>query len=155
MCRTLRLPAHPATLFELLVAARFHLADDTIDFDDTSDVVAKRDGLVVRAECKRLVSGKQLEKRINYATDQLAKAMAKTDEEALGIVFIDVSSCMTSVRLVVMNGDSSTVEEMTRSKTSSWKRRTGIKELTYSTPSSADYLAEICATKENCRKRLH
>lgn len=93
-------------LFELLVAARFHLAGYAIDFDDTSDVVAKRDGLVVRAECKRLVSEKQLEKRINHAADQLATAMAKADEEAVGIVYIDVSSCvLTGLRQVVKTGD--------------------------------------------------
>jgi hypothetical protein len=93
-------------LFELLLAARFHLAGYAIDFDDTSDVVAKRDGLVVRAECKRLVSEKQLEKRINCAADQLKTTMGKVGEEAVGIIYIDVSSCVLSdVRQVVMTRD--------------------------------------------------
>ncbi|MFC0252689.1 hypothetical protein [Massilia consociata] len=93
-------------LFELLVAARFHLAGYAIDFDETSDVVAKRDGLVVRAECKRLVSEKQLEKRVNYAANQLALAAETADEEAIGIVYIDVSSCILSdVRQVVGTRD--------------------------------------------------
>ncbi|ROZ78775.1 hypothetical protein EEB15_03540 [Ramlibacter sp. WS9] len=83
-------------LFELLVAARFHLAGYAIDFDDTSDVVAKRDGLVVRAECKRLASEKQLKKRINKAADQLAAAMTEVKEEVVGIVCLDVSSCVLS-----------------------------------------------------------
>lgn len=83
-------------LFELLVAARFHLAGYTIDFDDTSDVVAKRDGLVVRTECKRLVSEKQLEKRIKHAADQLATAMALAKEKAVGIIYIDISNCVLS-----------------------------------------------------------
>ncbi|MGS0974833.1 hypothetical protein [Burkholderia glumae] len=93
-------------LFELLVAARFHLAGYDINFDDTSDVVAKRDGLVVRAECKRLVSEKQLEKRINHAADQLAKATVLADEETVGIIYIDVSSCVVSgLRQVVETED--------------------------------------------------
>jgi hypothetical protein len=93
-------------LFELLVAARFHLAGFTIDFDDTSDVVAKRDGQVVRAECKRLVSEKQLEKRINRAADQLGTAMVKGGEDVVGIVFIDVSSCvLPDIRQVVETAD--------------------------------------------------
>ena len=93
-------------LFELLVAARFHLAGYAIDFGDTSDVVAKRDGVVVRAECKRLVSERQLEKRINYAADQLATALAKADEKAVGIVYIDVSNCvLPDLRQVVETGD--------------------------------------------------
>ena len=81
-------------LFELLVAARFRSAGYAIDFDDTSDVVAKRDGVIVRAECKRLVSEAQLEKRINFAADQLEKAMTRADEKAVGIVYSDVSSCV-------------------------------------------------------------
>lgn len=93
-------------LFELLVAARFHLAGYVIDFDDTSDVVAKRDGVVVRAECKRVASEKQLEKRVNCAAGQLATAMAAAGGEAVGIVYIDVSSCIVSdVHEVVETAD--------------------------------------------------
>lgn len=83
-------------LFELLVAARFQMAGYTVDFDDTTDVVARRDGLVVRTECKRLVSEKQLEKRINCAADQLTTAIAESDEETVGLIYIDVSSCVLS-----------------------------------------------------------
>lgn len=84
------------------MAARFHLAGYAIDFDDKSDVVAKRDGLVVRAECKRLTSEKQLEKRINDAVGQLVKA----NEEAVGIVYIDVSSIVLSgLRQMSNTGD--------------------------------------------------
>ena len=83
-------------LFELLVAARFHLAGYEIDFDESSDVVALRDGLVVRAECKRLASEKQLEKRVYSAADQLAKAIAANSGEVIGIVYIDVSSCLVA-----------------------------------------------------------
>jgi hypothetical protein len=36
-------------LFELPVAACFHLAGYAIDFDDADDVVARRDGLVARS----------------------------------------------------------------------------------------------------------
>jgi hypothetical protein len=101
-------------LFELLVAARFHLAGYAIDFDDTSDVVAKRNGLIVRAECKRLVSEKQLEKRINYAAGQLAMTMTEADEEAVGIVYIDVSSCvLPDVRQVVKTADEAEQEVKT------------------------------------------
>jgi hypothetical protein len=93
-------------LFELLVAARFHLAGYMIDFDETSDVVAKRDGLIVRAECKRLASEKQLEKRINAAADQLTTAIAATNEETIGVIYIDVSSCVVSdVRQLVESAD--------------------------------------------------
>lgn len=83
-------------LFELLVAARFSLAGYRIDFDDTSDVVAKRDDLVIRAECKRIVSEKQLRKRIKEAAEQLARKMATDIEPTIGVIFIDVSGCVIS-----------------------------------------------------------
>ena len=89
-------------LFELMVAARFKMAGYDIDFDDTSDVVAKRGGLVVRVECKRIVSEKQLYRRVNHAAKQLTTAMTKANAKVVGIVYIDISSCvLPGVRQIV------------------------------------------------------
>lgn len=81
-------------LFEFLVAARFQLAGYTIDFDEKTDVVARRDGIAVRVECKRLTSENQLIKRIGEAADQLSKAPTKFGEKEVGLIFVDVSSCI-------------------------------------------------------------
>lgn len=81
-------------LFELLVAARFQLAGYDIDFDEKTDVVARRDGITVRVECKRIASEKKLSTRIDEAADQLSKASTKVDEKVVGLIYVDVSSCI-------------------------------------------------------------
>lgn len=81
-------------LFELLVAARFQLAGYDIDFDEKTDVVARRDGVTVRVECKRLASEKKFSTRIDEAADQLSKASTKVDEKVVGLIYVDVSSCI-------------------------------------------------------------
>ena len=112
-CLTYMLPVRPRNfLFELLVTARFYLAGYAIDFDDTSDVVDKRDGLIVRAECKRLASEKQLEKRISYAAEQLATSMKNANDEAIGLIFIDVSSCVSSGLGQILNMAEDAEKEM-------------------------------------------
>ncbi|WP_341644630.1 hypothetical protein [Thauera sp. SDU_THAU2] len=78
----------------MLVAARFQHAGYTIDFDEKTDVVARRDGIKVHIECKRLTSEKQLNKRIGEAADQLSKAPTKVGEKVAGLIFLDVSSCI-------------------------------------------------------------
>ncbi|WP_295751537.1 hypothetical protein [Undibacterium sp.] len=95
------------------MTARFHSPGYTLDLDDTSDVVARRDGLVVCVECKRLASEKQLEKRINGAADQLKLAMEKSGEEAVGIIYIDVSSCVLSDVLQQVETADEAGQEMT------------------------------------------
>jgi hypothetical protein len=81
-------------LFELLVASRFQLAGYDIDFDEKTDVVARRDGITVRVECKRLASEKKLRTRIDEAADQLSKASTKVHEKVVGLIYVDVSSCI-------------------------------------------------------------
>lgn len=81
-------------LLELLVAARFQQVGYTIDFDEKTDVVARRDGITVCVECKRLTSEKQLIKRMGEAADQLSKAPAKFGENVVGLIFVDISSCI-------------------------------------------------------------
>lgn len=81
-------------LLELLVAARFQLAGYAIDFDEKTDVVARRDGITVRLECKRLASENKLITRIGEAADQLLKAPSKFGEKVVGLIFVDISSCI-------------------------------------------------------------
>lgn len=83
-------------LFELLVAARFISAGYDVDFEQTNDVVAKREGLVVRVECKRLGSENQLEKRVSEAGSQLRKSLKAATDSEFGIIYVDVSSCISS-----------------------------------------------------------
>ncbi|AVJ27351.1 hypothetical protein [Achromobacter spanius] len=79
-------------LFELLIAARFQLAGYDIDFEEKTDVVARRNGHTVRIECKRLSSENKLNARINEAANQLSQAVKKVDERVVGLIYIDVSS---------------------------------------------------------------
>lgn len=81
-------------LFELLVAARFQLAGYTIDFDETTDVVAIRGVLVVRVECKRIGSEARLGERIAEAANQLTKPMVKARLNVINIIYVDISSCV-------------------------------------------------------------
>ncbi|WP_460735282.1 hypothetical protein [Lysobacter tyrosinilyticus] len=82
--------------YELLIAARFHLSSYAIRFDETSDVVAEQAGIRIRAECKRIASEKKLESRIKAAGGQLARMTVVEDDATLGLMFIDVSSCVAS-----------------------------------------------------------
>ncbi|QNN76786.1 hypothetical protein IAE60_12640 [Pseudoxanthomonas mexicana] len=82
-------------LFELLVAARFHLAGYAIEFGEKGDVVARRGPVLVRAECKRLVSEAQLVKRIKYAAGQLEEVV-DAEKGEIGLIFVDVSACIAS-----------------------------------------------------------
>lgn len=81
-------------VFELLVAARFHQAGYTIDFCQKTDVVARRDGITVRVECKRITSEKKLRERVNKAASQLAEAPAIDGEKVIGLIYVDVSGCI-------------------------------------------------------------
>lgn len=81
-------------VFELLVAARFHQAGYTIDFGQKTDVVARRDGITVRVECKRITSEKKLRERVNKAASQLAEAPAIKGEKVIGLIYVDVSGCI-------------------------------------------------------------
>jgi hypothetical protein len=80
--------------FELLMAARFHQAGYTIDFGQKTDVVARRDGITVRVECKRITSEKKLRERVNKAASQLAEAPAIDGEKVIGLIYVDVSACI-------------------------------------------------------------
>jgi len=81
-------------LLELLVAARFQQAGYAIDFDHKTDVVARRDGITVRVECKRLTSENKLITRIREAADQLLEAPTNFGEKVVSLIFVDVSSCI-------------------------------------------------------------
>lgn len=80
--------------FELLVAARFHKAGYSIDFGQKTDVVARRHGITVRVECKRITSEKKLRERVNKAASQLAEAAAIDGEKVIGLIYVDVSGCI-------------------------------------------------------------
>lgn len=81
-------------VFELLVAARFHQRGYTIDFDQKTDVVARRDGITVIVECKRITSEKKFRERVNKAANQLAEAPAIDGEKVIGLIYVDVSGCI-------------------------------------------------------------
>jgi len=90
-------------VFELLVAARFHQAGYTIDFGQKTDVVAHRDGITVRVECKRITSEKKLQERVDKAASQLAEAKAIDGEKVIGLIYVDVSGCIVEeVRVEVV-----------------------------------------------------
>lgn len=80
--------------FELLIAAKFRMAGYAIQFDGTSDVVADRAGVRVRAECKRLTSEKKLVARLKEAGSQLSSVISPEEGKTLGLIFVDVSSCI-------------------------------------------------------------
>lgn len=79
-------------LYELLVASWFKRWGYTIDFEQTTDVVAKKDGKTVYVECKRIKSAKALEENFKKACKQLEKV--EDDAEHYGLVFIDVYNCL-------------------------------------------------------------
>ena len=79
-------------LYELLVAYWFKGWGYDIDFDQITDVVAKRDGKTVYVECKRIKSIRALEENFKKACKQLSKV--EDDTEHYGIVFIDVYNCL-------------------------------------------------------------
>lgn len=79
-------------LYELLVASWFKRWGYDIDFDQITDVVAKRDGKTVYVECKRIKSIRALEENFKKACKQLSKV--EDDTEHYGIVFIDVYNCL-------------------------------------------------------------
>lgn len=79
-------------LYELLVASWFKRWGYDIDFDQITDVVAKRDGKTVYVECKRIKSIKTLEANFKKACKQLEKV--EDDTEHYGLVFIDVYNCL-------------------------------------------------------------
>lgn len=78
-------------LYELLVAAWFKQLGYEIDFDQLTDVVAKKNNKTVYIECKRIKSNNGLEENFSKACKQL-KRIDKT-ENVYGLVFIDVYNC--------------------------------------------------------------
>ncbi|MHC1683078.1 MAG: hypothetical protein AB6733_09040 [Clostridiaceae bacterium] len=79
-------------LYELLVASLFKKLGYKIDFDQITDVVAKKDSITVYVECKRIKSINGLEENIRKACKQLSKVNDTT--EHYGLVFIDIYHCV-------------------------------------------------------------
>jgi hypothetical protein len=82
-------------LFELLVAARFSRAGYKVDFDFLTDIVARKEELIVYSECKRITSEKRFKENFDTAGKQLEREMKKTSDSKLGLIFIDVSSILS------------------------------------------------------------
>ena len=78
-------------LYELLVAARFKEFGYEIDFEQLTDVVAKKNNKTIYIECKRIKSDNRLEKNFSKACKQLKQIDKK--ENTYGLVFIDVYNC--------------------------------------------------------------
>lgn len=79
-------------LYELLVASSFKKWVYDIDFEQITDVVAKKDGITVYVECKRIKSINGLEENMRKACKQLSKINDPT--EHYGLVFIDIYNCV-------------------------------------------------------------
>lgn len=79
-------------LYELLVASWFKKWGYNIDFDQITDVVAKKDSVTVYVECKRIKSINGLEENIRKACKQLSKVNDTT--EHYGLIFIDIYYCV-------------------------------------------------------------
>ncbi|HBG7231774.1 TPA: hypothetical protein KRA30_001935 [Clostridioides difficile] len=79
-------------LYELLVASWFKKWGYDIDFEQITDVVAKKDGITVYVECKRIKSINGLEENFRKACKQLSKINDPT--EHYGLVFIDIYNCV-------------------------------------------------------------
>lgn len=79
-------------LYELLVASWFKKWGYDIDFDQITDVVAKKDSITIYVECKRIKSINGLEENIRKACKQLSKVNETT--EHYGLVFIDIYNCV-------------------------------------------------------------
>ncbi len=79
-------------LYELIVASWFKKCGYDIDFDQTTDVVAKKNDITVYVECKRIKSINRLEENFKKACKQLSKVNDNT--EHYGLIFIDIYNCM-------------------------------------------------------------
>ncbi|SFM32542.1 PDDEXK family nuclease [Pelosinus propionicus] len=78
-------------LYELLVAAMFKKNGYEIDFEQLTDVVAKKNNKTIYIECKRIKSDSKLEQNFSKACKQLNQ-IDKT-ENTYRLVFIDVYNC--------------------------------------------------------------
>ena len=78
-------------LYELIVAAKFKSLGYTIDFDQITDVIAKRKDDVIFIECKRIKSTKALEENFKKAGKQL---MNPVSGGGYGLIFIDIYNCI-------------------------------------------------------------
>ena len=79
-------------LFELTIASRFINAGYKVDINQSADVVASTDGIIIYIECKRVKSAKQIKKRVKSANQQLKKRIqASRTTGARGIVALHVS----------------------------------------------------------------
>jgi hypothetical protein len=81
-------------LFELIVAARFSRCGYQLDFDALTDVIAKKKGYTIYAECKRISSEKRFEENFIKAGKQLQREIKNPSENNYGLIFIDISSCI-------------------------------------------------------------
>lgn len=84
-------------LFELLVAKMFYAAGYKIDFEATTDVVAKNSKYTVHAECKRISSEKKFEENCKTAEKQLKREMGKAGTPFHGIIFVDITNCIAGI----------------------------------------------------------
>lgn len=80
-------------LYELVVAADFNDLGYTIDFDQKTDVVAKRNEDIIFIECKRIKSSKRLEENFNKAGKQLSEIVRGN---YYGLIFIDIYNCISN-----------------------------------------------------------
>lgn len=77
--------------YELLVAAKFQTLGYTIDFDNLTDVVAKREDDILYIECKKIKSIQAFERNYKKAGKQLK---SNKPDLAYGLIFIDVFDCV-------------------------------------------------------------
>lgn len=105
-------PTDPARdfLYELLVASWFKSKwGYTIDFTQSTDVVAIKEQDVVYIECKRIKSIKTLEQNFKKACKQLA--LVNDTSTHYKLVFIDIYNCISDK---LPDYEYSTIDEMVR-----------------------------------------
>ena len=84
-------------LFELMIAARLQQSGFKIDFNKLTDVVADNGEFLVFGECKRLSSEKKFEANFKHAGKRLDLRAKKETKRVHGIIFVNVSSCLTNI----------------------------------------------------------
>lgn len=80
--------------FELNVASIFHDAGFQIDFDQETDVVAKKKSKILKIECKKANSPKKIIGLLKDGSKQLCASVETLTNDTAGLIFLDISNCI-------------------------------------------------------------
>jgi hypothetical protein len=81
------------TQFELRIASYFCQGGCEVDLSTDTDIVASNDDQVFYVECKRIASGRQLQKRLSEGRTQLRARLPRKDgrRRILGCIAVDIT----------------------------------------------------------------